>query len=86
MATWTDLANTPTLLNAAANWKQGCLLSDGSVFSSSALWTLENIKQLHSLFVDNPILGKQKFYDKLHVQIDGASSEVKKLAAEALSR
>ena len=84
MATWTNQAHTAKLLNAAANWKQGCLLSDGSVFSSAPLWTFENLKQLHSLFVDNPILGKQKFYDKLHVQIAGASSDVKKLAAEAL--
>jgi hypothetical protein len=84
MATWTSLAHTDKLLHAAANWKQVCLLSDGSVFSNAALWTLENLKQLHSLFVDNPILGKQKFYDKLHVQIASASSDVKKLAAEAL--
>jgi 5-methylcytosine-specific restriction protein B len=84
MAIWTDLPHTAALLNAADNWKRNCLLRDGSIFTDQSLWTLENLQQLHSLFVDNPILGKQKFYDKLHMQIDGANSDVKKLASEAL--
>ncbi len=84
MATWTDLPHTAALLNAADNWKRNCLLRDGSIFTDQSLWTLENLQHLHSLFVDNPILGKQKFYDKLHMQIDGANSDVKKLASEAL--
>jgi hypothetical protein len=84
MGTWTNLPHTAALLNAADNWKRDCLLKDGSIFSSTSLWTLQNLQQLHSLFVDNPILGKQKFYDKLHIQIANGSSDVKKLAAEAL--
>jgi 5-methylcytosine-specific restriction enzyme B len=81
---WTNLAHTATLLEAADNWKRRCLLSDESVFGKAPLWTLENLEQLRSLFVDNPILGKQKFYDKLHLQIASASSDVKKFSAETL--
>jgi 5-methylcytosine-specific restriction protein B len=84
MGTWTDLPHTAALLNAADSWKRNCLLKDGSIFTDTTIWTLENLQQLHSLFVDHPILGKQKFYDKLHTQIAAGSSEVKKLAAEAL--
>ena len=84
MAIWTDLPHTAALLNAADNWKRNCLLRDGSIFTDQSLWTLENLQQLHSLFVDNPILGKQKFYDKLRMQIGSANSDVKKLASEAL--
>ena len=84
MAIWTDKPHTAALLNAAANWNRNCLLGDGSIFSDAPLWSLENLQQLHSLFVNNPILGKQNFYDKLHLQIADASSDVKKLTAEAI--
>ena len=84
MATWTGKPHTGALLNAAGIWKQNCLVEDGSIFAVASLWTLENLQQLYSLFVENPILGKQKFYEKLHLQIERGTPEVKKLAAEAL--
>jgi 5-methylcytosine-specific restriction protein B len=84
MAAWTGYETTPAVLAQAENWKSKCLKGNGSVFSNEALWTVENFADLKTLFVDNPILGSQKFYEKLALQLDGARPEVAKLAAESL--
>jgi len=84
MATWTSLEHTPYILKAAGRWAEACLLQDGSVFSNRSLWTHQNIRELKTLFVDNPILGDQAFYDKLSTQIGNARPEVIQLASEAV--
>jgi hypothetical protein len=84
MATWTGYETTPAVLAQADAWKSRCLESGGSVFSDQALWTAENFADLKAHFVDNPILGKQKFYEKLALQLKGARPEVTKLASETL--
>lgn len=84
MATWTGYETTPAVLAQADAWKSRCLQGSGSVFSDQALWTTENFAELRTHFVDNPILGDQKFYEKLALQLEGARPEVAKLAAEAL--
>ena len=84
MATWTGLAHTTKVLAAADAWRQKCLLQDKSVFSELNLWTKENITELKTRFVDNPILGDKPFYDKLHDQIGGAKPEISQLASEAV--
>ncbi len=60
------------------------MLGHGSIFSDEELWTAENFEELKVLFVDNPILGNQKFYEKLTLQLNEAKPEVIKLAAESL--
>ncbi|RBW57447.1 AAA family ATPase [Ruegeria sp. A3M17] len=84
MATWTGYETTPAVLAQAGAWKTRCLLGNGSIFSDLVLWTAENFAELRTHFVDNPILGDQKFYEKLAVQLEGARPEVSKLAAETL--
>src|SRR5216684_1622749 len=84
MGTWTDLPHTAALLDAAEAWKQRCLLREQSILTNSELWSLQNLQQLRTLFVDNPIAGKRSFYDKLQEQISSSTQDVKKLAAETL--
>ncbi len=84
MATWTGYETTPAVLAQSDAWKEGCLKGNGSIFSDQALWTADNFAELRTHFVDNPILGDQKFYEKLALQLEGARPEVSKLAAEAL--
>ena len=84
MATWTGLDHMDDLLHAAAAWRQRCLLGNASVFSDKNLWTHENIKQLKTLFVDNPIPGEGLFVEKLCKQIGDAKPEISQLAAEAV--
>src|SRR5712675_2296356 len=84
MAVWTGQETTPAVLAAAQEWKQRCFVADGSVFSSSRLWTKENFLRLKELFVDHPIEGSQGFYEKLGEQIGKASPEIAQLTAEAI--
>jgi 5-methylcytosine-specific restriction enzyme B len=84
LAIWTGLEHTPQVLKAADTWQQRCLLHDGSVFSDRTLWTKQHISELKTLFVDNPILGDRRFYDKLHDQIGNAKPEISQLASEAI--
>ena len=84
MATWTGQGHEVQVFKAAEVWRQRCLLGSKSLFSNSTLWTKNNFEELKTLFVDNPILGKRKFYDKLQEQIGAAKPDICKLAAETL--
>ena len=84
MATWTGLEHTPQVLNAANEWKDSCLLRDGSVFTNENLWTKQNISELKTLFVENLIEEGGNFYEKLQIQIEDAKPQITRLAAEVL--
>ena len=75
---------TESILLAAEHWKNVALLQNGSVFSSDSLWTLSNLEELHQHFVSRTIKGKDKFYDKLEVQLELTDPLVKQLVAEML--
>jgi hypothetical protein len=73
------------ILATTERWKNSCLIKDGSLFSANNLWTLENVNQFKSFFVDNLIEGNEEtFYQKLKTQLSNSSAEVKQLAAEML--
>ena len=82
MATWTGLEHTREVLNAANEWKDSCLLGDGSVFTNENLWTRQNISELKTLYVENLNEGGGNFYERLQIQISGARPEIYQLAAE----
>jgi MoxR-like ATPase len=84
MAIWTGQKHAVQVFKAAEVWRQRCLLGNQSLFSDSTLWTKTNFEELKTLFVDNPILGKRTFYDKLQEQIGTAKPDICKLAAETL--
>ena len=69
MAIWNGRPKTPKVLDAALRWRQECLLDDGGMFSSESLWTAANLEEVRSAFLGNPILGSEKFIDKLEQQV-----------------
>ena len=84
MATWVDRPNSREVLDAAERWKQQCLIDDGGLFSSERLWSAANADNLCNAFLGNPILGSEKFIDKLERQLRNSPATVQKLAAECL--
>ena len=84
MAKLSKIEGLNDVLAAAAQWKERCLLSDGSIFSDNQVWTRPNIDLLDKYFVQNPIEGKNKFINKLNIQLNPSDSTVKQLAAEML--
>src|SRR5450631_3265277 len=74
----------PPILEAAQEWKRKCLLSDGSIFSDSRLWTASNLAILDEHFIKNPITGDEVFLAKFRSQLESTAGPVKQLAAEIL--
>src|SRR5689334_8560211 len=72
------------IYSAAELWKRECLMADGSVFGAGKLWTADRISELVTHFVDRPDFGGGSFEEKLHDQLESASREARKLAAEML--
>jgi hypothetical protein len=77
-------SDQPPILDAVQQWKQKCLLSDGSVFSNAPLWTTPNLAILEEHFIQNPITGEEPFLEKFHRQLEPTPGLVKQLAAEML--
>lgn len=75
---------SPEALEAAAQWREHCLLSDGSILTDKRLWSLENLDHLDRYFVQNLDLGKGDFFSKLETQLAPAPASAKQLAGELL--
>ncbi len=73
MARWTGEPQITKILEGADQWKQRCLLDTGSLFTARALWTPENLSELRTRIVDNPLSGAESFYSKLEKKLRGAS-------------
>jgi 5-methylcytosine-specific restriction protein B len=67
-------------------WKERCLLEDGSLlFESRGVWTLANLREFLDRFLTGAIEGTgQDFEEKLAIQLDDASADIRWLAAELL--
>lgn len=78
-----EIDSTPVLA-AAAQWRDLALISDGSVFTSEAIWTLPNIETIERHFVQNLDYGEGNFLGKLRSQLAPTAPQVKQLAAEML--
>jgi len=76
-----DIAPT---LAAAEEWVRACLIGDGSLFSTAALWTAPLIDEVHKAFVENPDFGDADFITKLKGQMESASPSGLQLMAEML--
>ena len=84
MAIWNGRPKAPNVLEAAQRWREECLLGDGGMFSGGSLWTSANLEEVRAAFLGNPLLGSDKFIDKLEQQVRGCAPAAKKLAAETL--
>ncbi len=72
------------VLEAAADWRDRCLIHDGSVFSDRSLWSRACIQELDRYYARNLDYGEGDFFSKLEAQLAPASEEAKQLAAEML--
>ena len=75
---------TEGILDAALQWRDRCLLADGSMATDRSLWTKANIQEVISNFVERPDTGDRSFMDKLQDQLAPASEAAKQLVAEML--
>ena len=67
------------ILAAADEWKQRCLLADGSVFTDEPLWTLANIEEIERLVRESD---KKKWWE-LRPHLENEKAALIRLAAEA---
>ena len=71
------------ILDAAEYWKRPCLLDERSLLSADwSLWTLENFKELYTLYVEKPDESDDPFVEKLRRQLQPGSANAKCLWAE----
>jgi 5-methylcytosine-specific restriction protein B len=84
MATWINRPNSRDVLDAAGRWKQQCLIEDRGLFSPERLWSAANADSLCKAYLGNPIVGSEKFIDKLERQLSNSPATVQKLTAECL--
>jgi 5-methylcytosine-specific restriction enzyme B len=82
MARLTKSRSLEPVINAAQEWVRNCLIGDRSVFSADALWTQENVAEVHRAFVEHPDEGDDNFLTKLKGQMEPASASAKRLMAE----
>lgn len=85
MARFNPFHNSRAVYDAATEWRERCLISDGSVLQPSlALWTLELADELDGRFVQNPDEGEGAFLEKLKGQLAQGSPGCHQLMAEVL--
>jgi hypothetical protein len=82
---WSQGGTPARALEYATEWRRRCWDREGSILSSTNLWTLENAQELLRRFVQQPIEGGElSFFEKFNQQLGPASANAKKLAAEML--
>lgn len=75
----------PAIYEAAAHWKEKCLLQDRSVFLEDArVWTKEHAAELHRRFIDEFDASERTFFEKFKDQLHPTSIGAKRLAAEMM--
>jgi MoxR-like ATPase len=72
------------ILDAAAQWRDKCLLGNGSVFSERHLWIRPLLDELETYYVDRLDFGEGDFLEKFRQQLEPCSPDAKRLAAEML--
>jgi 5-methylcytosine-specific restriction protein B len=78
--------NTNATYQAAAAFRDRCLLADGSLlFGDAPVWTEANLDRLRVKFVDAPDESERSFREKFEDQLKDESQAVKRLASEALA-
>lgn len=84
MSRFNPTRDTGSIYDAAAAWRDRCLLADGSVLSDKALWTVALLDELDERFVKNLDAGEGDFLSKLEVQLSSGSPQCRQLMAESL--
>jgi hypothetical protein len=72
------------VLEVAQQWINRSVINDSSLFTDEAIWTLQNLSEIKSIFTDNPDEGQDNFVTKLVNQFVSASVTACKLMSELL--
>lgn len=78
------LALAKPILDAAARWRDDCLLGSGSIFTNESLWTRDNVVGLQKDYSHNLNEGEGDFFQKFEGQLANAPGPVVRLASEIL--
>lgn len=75
-----------TIYAVAKLFANRCLGADGSLLGDDPLWTVQNLRRLHEVFVKDPDEGDRSFTDKFRDQIAKAGDpSIARLAAEVVA-
>lgn len=77
----TDQACRAHIQVVVDQWRERCLIEDGSLLFDGELWTRENLDRVHHNIVEAPLIDDRSFIEKLEVQLEGNQSLVR-LGAE----
>ena len=70
---------------AAGAWVNRALRADDSLFTpGEAIWSIENLREVRTRVLDNPVGSGGGFYARLERQLEGSPPEVYQLVAETL--
>jgi hypothetical protein len=73
------------LFSAMQHIRETALVRFDSLFSPEKnLWTLQNLRRFHALFVGRWDAGEGSFFEKLRKQLEGADDDILQLSAELL--
>lgn len=79
------LPNTDATYQAAAQWKDACLLGNDSILQPGlSVWTPEVLEEFRVRFVENTLEDQRTFQEKLEEQLAPGSPNLKRLAAEMM--
>ncbi|CAA0096409.1 5-methylcytosine-specific restriction enzyme B [BD1-7 clade bacterium] len=84
MARYCGKHDSEATLAAALQWRDECLIEQGSIFSSGSLWNEVYLEDLKRHFSDNLDEGEGGFLQKFESQLEQAKPETKQLASEML--
>ena len=85
MGTRQNREGAERVYEAAQAWVNAALRGDSSLFTPGIpIWSSQGLRTLRERFLDQPDVSEKGFLEKLHDQLDGGSSQVKQLMAEAL--
>lgn len=82
MSRYHVVRDVSTLLDAARQWRDRCLINDTSVLSEQTLWTPELLNELDQAVIQTPLEGGDGYLVKLQQQLAGVSSEAVQLMTE----
>src|SRR4051794_24959009 len=78
--------DTAPTYQAAADFRDRCLLADGSLlFADARVWTADNLERVRQKFVEDPGEAEGTFEEKLKDQLKDEGQPVKRLAAEMVA-
>lgn len=76
--------DTTKIFQVACDFRDNCLLRDGSLLFDETVWSLASLEKLHKVFVAAPDTGGRDFITKFKDQVKPEGRSVIRLAAEVL--